>query len=394
MTGKKRSCCGCGTCAGICPREAIKMKVNERGFYTPSIDYKNCDQCGLCNTVCPENDAKLSGFIFGDQNDILLGSHIDCYIGYCTDENLRFESSSGGMISQLLIFALEKGIIDGALVTRMKKNQPLEPEPFIARTKEEVFSAIGSKYCPVPTNILLKEILKKDGKFAVVGLPCHIRAIRKAEMMNPKLREKIVLHFGLFCSGVKSFFGTEYILKRMAIKKENIKSIKYRGKGWPGYMQIELRGGKRVHLSFFDSIYYGGAFGMLFKNIACIFCKDCTAELSDISFGDAWGIEKNDTKGTSLIIARTKTGIELLRKASFEGKVRINKIEGGAVLLSQPMIISKKHPTYCDSIKEIIQRILYYFSTHPQRVVRETFVFSFTVCLYFLAKMQIKKKRL
>jgi coenzyme F420 hydrogenase subunit beta len=47
-------------------------------------------------------------------------------------------------------FALEEGIIDGALVTRMKKDRPLEPEPFIARTREEIIEASKSKYCGVP----------------------------------------------------------------------------------------------------------------------------------------------------------------------------------------------------------------------------------------------------
>lgn len=53
------------------------------------------------------------------------------------------------MVSALLIFALEQGIIDGALVTKMSENNPLEPQPFIARTREEIISAAKSKYCPV-----------------------------------------------------------------------------------------------------------------------------------------------------------------------------------------------------------------------------------------------------
>jgi len=79
-------------------------------------------------------------------------------------------------VTALFIFALEKGLIDGALVTGMKKDKPLEPEPFIARTREKIISARGSKYCSVPANIALKEILKakEEERFAVVGLPCHI----------------------------------------------------------------------------------------------------------------------------------------------------------------------------------------------------------------------------
>ena len=129
-------------------------------------------------------------------NNIHIGNYLKCYLGHSTDYDIRFNSSSGGLITQLLIFALEEGIITGALVTRMKKDKPLEPEPFIARTKKEILDAMGSKYCPVPANIALKEILKsKEGeKFAVVGLACHIHGIRKAEQIYASLKKKIILH--------------------------------------------------------------------------------------------------------------------------------------------------------------------------------------------------------
>src|SRR4030043_382689 len=114
------------------------------------------------------------------------------------DEEIRRGSSSGGIVTQLLVYALEKGIIDGALVVRMKKDKPLEPEPFIARSREEIISASKSKYCPVAANVVLKAILSEKGRVAVVGLPCHINGIRKAESALPELKKKIVLHVGLF----------------------------------------------------------------------------------------------------------------------------------------------------------------------------------------------------
>ena len=45
--------------------------------------------------------------------------------------------------------------------------------PLSFRIKEEIISASKSKYCPVPANIVLKEILKDKEceKFAVVWLP-------------------------------------------------------------------------------------------------------------------------------------------------------------------------------------------------------------------------------
>ena len=153
-------CTGCGTCVALCPEEAIKLTINERkGIYVPKIDEEKCNNCGICYTACPGNEVDfrhLNLEIFGKEpEDILIGNYLNCYIGHATDYDIRYNSASGGLVTQLLIFALEEGIIDGALVTGMKKDNPLEPEPFIARTREEIIEASKSKYCPVPANICL-----------------------------------------------------------------------------------------------------------------------------------------------------------------------------------------------------------------------------------------------
>ncbi|OFV67263.1 MAG: coenzyme F420 hydrogenase subunit beta [Candidatus Syntrophoarchaeum caldarius] len=195
---KDNLCTGCGTCLALCPNEAIEMVIDEKkGVYVPELNEEKCNNCGICYKVCPGHEVdfkELNLEIFGKEpDDILIGNYLNCYIGYSTDYDIRYNSSSGGLVTQLLIFALEEGIIDGALVTRMKKDNPLEPEPFIARTREEVIEARGSKYCPVPANVALKEILnsKEGEKFAVVGLPCHIHGLRKAQQVNEKLKEGV-----------------------------------------------------------------------------------------------------------------------------------------------------------------------------------------------------------
>lgn len=37
----KSKCCGCGACADACPKSAITMKTDGRGFYFPVIDDKS-----------------------------------------------------------------------------------------------------------------------------------------------------------------------------------------------------------------------------------------------------------------------------------------------------------------------------------------------------------------
>ena len=342
-------CTGCGTCVALCPNEAIKLVMNgKKGIYIPKLNKENCNECGICHRVCPGHEVdfkQLNLEIFGKESeDVLIGNYLNCYIGHSTDQNIRYNSASGGLITQLLVFALEEGIIDGALVTRMKKDKPLEPEPFIARTKNEIIEASKSKYCPVPMNVALKEILKsRGGKFAVVGLPCHIHGIRKAEQINKELKEKIILHIGIFCNHTSNFIGTEFLLNKSEIKKEEVEKLNYRGAGWPGGMLIELKSNRTRFIS--PSIYWNNLFGLNFFTPArCLLCSDGICELADISFGDAWLPELLDDKiGKSIIVSKSEIGEQVLEVMKLKNKVELAGICVKKVIQSQAeMLYFKK----------------------------------------------------
>src|SRR5690606_7501043 len=111
---------------------------------------------------------------------------------------------------------------------------------FIARTREQIIEASNSKYCPIPMNTKIKEILSTPGRYAVVGLPCQIQGLRKAEVHNKLLKERIVLHLGLACNHMPSFNATEYLLNKMQVKKEEVLSLEYRSKAKPSEMIITL----------------------------------------------------------------------------------------------------------------------------------------------------------
>ena len=348
---KNELCTGCGTCIALCPEEAIKLAIDKKeGIYIPKINEEKCNNCGICFKVCPGHEVdfkQLNLDIFGKEpEDILIGNYLNCYIGHAIDYNIRYNSASGGLVSQLLISALEEGIIDGALVTRMKKDSPLEPEPFIARTKEEIIEAAKSKYCPVPANVALKEILEsKEGeKFAVVGLPCHIHGIRKAEQINKKLKEKIVLRIGIVCNHTPTFLATEFLLKKMKIKKEDIEKLDYRGEGWPGGMKITTKNGNKIFVPYFSSGYWGIVFNSFFFPMRCISCNDKICGLSDVSFADAWMPElmKDNNIGTSLVISRNEISEEILNKAVIKEKIELKEVDENIPLKSQGLYVVKK----------------------------------------------------
>lgn len=342
-------CTGCGTCVGICPYEAIEMvKNNSNGCYFPQLDNERCKYCGLCLRVCPGHSVDFKALnlnIFGKEpEDILIGNYQGCYLGHATDDEIRYNAASGGVVTALLLFALERGIINGALVTRMNKDRPLEPEPFIARTKEEIIEASKSKYCPVPANIALKELLnsKEGEKFAVVGLPCHIHGVRKAESINEKLKEKIVFHVGIFCSHNDTFWQTEFLLNKLGLREQDIAKIDYRGQGWPGMMSILLKNGRKISVPYSEVTSLHGLW--LHALPRCTLCCDLTAELADVSCGDAWLPEviANEKMGKSIVISRTKMGEAICLEAVQNGYIEIEELDPYKVKQSGDMMKTKK----------------------------------------------------
>lgn len=344
---KNGLCTGCGTCLALCPEGAIKLKIEEKkGIYIPEVNEDRCNDCNICYKVCPGHSVdfkQLNLEIFGKgSEDILIGNYLNCYIGHSTNYNIRYNSASGGLITQLLLFALEEKIIDGALVTRMRMNKPLEPEPFIARTKEEIIEACGFKYCPVPANVALKEILNSEEgeRFAVVGLPCHIHGIRKAEQINKRLRKRVALHLGIFCNHAPNFWGIKLLLEKLKIRENEVIKLDYRGEGWPGYMKISKKEGELLLLLPDYWSFIGTYF---FYPTRCLMCTDAVCELADISFGDAWLPElSNDKIGTSLVISRSETGEEVLRNTKSKNEAELSAVNSNRIIQSQSGVLYLK----------------------------------------------------
>lgn len=336
---KKGLCAGCGTCAGVCPENAIEMEIDShKGVYFPRVNDDKCTRCGVCYRSCPGYEVDFHELLKTAapqiKHDILIGNYLDCFTGYSTDEAIRYNATSGGLVTQFLITALETGQIDGALVTDMHRDNPLETVPFVARTREEIIKASQSKYCPVSANTALKTILQSEGRYAVIGLPCHLHGVRKAEQANRELKEKIVLHLGLICGHMPSYWAMRTFLYRLRINPAEVSRVSYRGEGWPGKVVILKKDGSR-HVEPIASYYstFGSAF---FIPSRCLKCCDMTAELSDLSFGDAWVPEfKDDKTGRSIVIVRSEAGLQLLKQAEDSKAVELAPADSDLIKRSQ-----------------------------------------------------------
>lgn len=342
-------CMGCGTCESICATGAIEVRLDDsRGIYRPIIESDLCKKCGLCLSLCPGvsvNIGELAGkFLDGHTRDTMLGTFDACYVGHASCQDIRYNSASGGLVTSLLIYAIDTGLIDGALVLRMSQSSPLEAEPYIASTRSQIISASGSKYCPAPVNKLLRSLLSQKGRYAVVGLPCHIHAIRKLQATNVETRKKITLLLGLFCANNNTYLATEYFLRNNGIDPQDVKRIRYRDEGWPGKISVNLLDNtKRImprgttEKNWYRRVLFSSAFHYDFAIPRCLLCVDQTCELADISFGDPWLREykQSERLGKSLVIVRNRLGRELLIQAKEAGVVALEDIPIGSVKKAQ-----------------------------------------------------------
>ncbi|MCW4044516.1 MAG: Coenzyme F420 hydrogenase/dehydrogenase, beta subunit C-terminal domain [Candidatus Bathyarchaeota archaeon] len=342
---RTRLCTSCGTCAAFCPSEAIIMKNDTfEGILVPEVDSAKCNSCGVCLKVCPGAEVNIKEFnhaLFGQQPaHALFGNFVECYYGHSTNYNSKLINSvaSGGIATQLLVFALQNGAIDGALVTRFCREDCLKPEGFLATTVEELVSAAGSKYCSSPTNFGLKELLRKEGRFAVVGLPCHLHAIRKAQQVFPELREKIALTIGLFCAFTISSQGVDTLLAKMKLDRDNVRKFAFRGHGWPGYLWAETLNGDscKIPLMGLFNDYLSVFESYLFTPWRCMLCQDHFNQLADITLADAWLPEFKRSKiGLSLITARSEKGQQLIQRAIEAKVVTLRKYPFERIVRSQ-----------------------------------------------------------
>ena len=325
-------CTQCGTCAAMCTRSAIRMDWDGSTGYVLTVDEDLCHECGLCYDICPghgvEFDSLADRFLGNGTDDPYIGRYRSIHIGYALQEAIRWNAASGGIVTALLITALRKGEIDGAIVTRMNPDSPLEPLSFLARTEEDIVAAAGSKYCPVAANLTLREALNSEGRYALVGLPCHIHGLRKAQIRNRKLRARVPACISIFCGLNMSPTGTNVLLKRQGISIQDVSEIKYRGCGWPGSLHVELRDGQTYSEPYLD--YFDNNF-MCYEMHRCNLCCDSFGEVSDISCGDAWlpEIKNRDKQGTSVVVVRSE-----------EGEAFLSSVAPGVLELS-PLSIDK-----------------------------------------------------
>jgi coenzyme F420 hydrogenase subunit beta len=373
------------------------MKIQD-GVFSPELDSAKCNHCGLCVRCCPGHAVdfkKLNESVFGKQvEDASIGNYLECYVGHSTDRKIRGISASGGVVTQLLAFGFDARLFDAALVVRMRKDSPLQTEAFVARRKEDLFFASKSKYCPTSVNEALCFLRKEEGRFALVGLPCQIHGLRKAEQELDDVKGKIVLCIGLFCSHSVSFEGTEFLAEKLGVRPEQIKEIIYRAPDSPGQMCLRLFNETNITLPMVGSWHaYMPIFSsFLFTPKRCAMCPDMTNELADISVGDAWFPEFKKSKlGESIVITRTWKGQEILNQARRAGTLLLLPADLERVKRSQLVPLTFKKADLKTRLEIIQSQRTPTPAFISARCKRERSVASYVRNLYVLSNMRISQ---
>lgn len=347
-------CMGCGLCEDICPKHCIHIQKGR--LNVPVVDDQSCVTCGLCRKVCAGKGIeieRLSKTYFGEipHSNYYLGHYLNLYKGYSTDYDIRFHSASGGCVSQFLIWLLEKGEIDGAVVTGFKSDKPMEPRVYIARNRDEVLAGKSSKYCVVTMNGLAREIHETPGRYAVVGLPCHIHAFRKYCSVDKKVGERIIGFFPIFCSGNKNMDSQVYLKWRYNVDEKHLAEFAYRDEGCLGKMFFRDSDGNKI-VEPVEYLHYYLGMRSFFGIPRCGVCSDFFGELGDVCFGDLNdGSKDDDPVGVSSIITRSKKWDALFRQCMEEGKLVLSDIDEDKMIYANRFVLKKKGPALYATMK-------------------------------------------
>lgn len=319
-------CARCGICAGVCPVGAISFDSQRFPFLS-----SRCAACGFCVQCCPGGGADLPALslgLFGKTYEgcSLQGRVENTYVAHAADAAVRQAGASGGLVTALLLFLLEKGHIDGAVIVGSDPEHPHLTKGILATTPEAIRNAAQSKYCVTPSMEVLRELRNRKGKFAVTALPCQIHGLRKLAQADPTLSKKIEVVFGLYCTCTMNPDGHLEALRAAGIREDDVARFHFRGGGWPGGMFVEKKDGTAVPLHASQS--FGTVINTMFRLFGaerCRLCVDGLAEFADLSFGDFWAFDYSDTfnklERCTLVSQRTGKGLEILQEAERAGAV-------------------------------------------------------------------------
>jgi coenzyme F420 hydrogenase subunit beta len=332
-------CTGCAGCVIACPHDVIGYN-HEAGGYKPfhiedELGPTDCGHgqkgCTSCTRACPrfrswEPQANEHLFDRDRVDDEVAGIYSDILLTRASDDMVHRMGQDGGLVSALLIWALDNDYIDGALTSYLEGGDAAtwKAIPGVATNREEVLAGAGSRYT-YSANTLAMDEAKERGlkRLALVGMSCQssIAPVMWSRKIG-KVSKPIVFNIGLLCSKTfddaifEELFEAKYRIPKSEITKMNIKGVFQIWTRDGGYHEVNL---KECH----DWTREG-----------CNHCPDFAAEHADISTG---GIGKDND--WTLTIVRTDVGREIIQRMIADGSIeaRPGDEDPGAIALMRKL---------------------------------------------------------
>lgn len=315
----KKDCCGCSACVQICPKQCIRLGVDEEGFEYPSVNTSECVNCGLCERVCPmlnPGASKIPVKVCAAKNQ---------------DEGVRARSSSGGVFTPLAEAVIrQNGVVFGAAFDDLwnVRHTYTENEKGLEafRGSKYVQSKIGESY------LQAREFLKQGRMVLFSGTSCQIAGLNR--FLGKEYPNLVTLE--ILCHGVPSPMVWQKYLdqKRKECRCTGIKQISFRDKksGWSDYnVVLGFENGKVYEKPHRKDPYFRGFLKNLYLRPSCYHCRCKNGRSgSDLVIADYWNIKNvrpdfNDNRGVSLVLIHSEKGNRLFHSVSGN----LNVIETG-----------------------------------------------------------------
>lgn len=330
-------CAGCGACAGLNPGK-VAMTVVAPGFLRPvqTAPLSATEDAAIAR-ACPGLGQSVAA---GDRLDtVLWGPYVSMYTGWATDPSFRFAGASGGALSSMLAHLVATGLVDRIVQTAAAPDFPIGNVTVVSEDAAGVLAAAGSRYAPSAPLADIASLLATGLRFAFVGKPCDVAALRAIAADDPRVAACFPVLLSFFCAGVPSHSGGQAVLAALGTDVHHTESFRFRGNGWPGRATAVLKDGSSRSMTYHDS---WGKILSRYVQHRCKICADGTGVAADIVCGDAWESDADgypvfeEADGISLIIARTRLGAELIDAARKAGRIETGPFEVADLAAIQP----------------------------------------------------------
>lgn len=308
-------CVGCGACA-VRTDGKVSVTLGRYRTYEASLaEDLTAAELDAASRVCPMSDDgpdedELAATRFGDlERHPRVGHWLGAFAGRITDDDRVVDSSSGGLTTWFLARLLRGGDVDGVIHVGRAADSGAAFEFVVSRSVEELELRRKSMYTSVSLQSGLDEIRGAGGRYAIVGVPCFIKAARRLALESPELHDQLRYFVGIVCGHLKSQFFGESLAWQAGVAPDQLESVDFRVKN-PSRpagdydFQATANDGTVHTLRTRKAIDGNWGYGA-FQPEACNFCDDIFAESADIVFGDAWLPEyTTDWRGTNVVVVR------------------------------------------------------------------------------------------